>query len=282
MIAQNIFSITDQEFSLFQDLIYKKSGIFLSESKKALLLGRLSKRLQILNLTSFSAYYRYVTKINSSELVELLNRICTNETHFFREHQHFDFLEKKVFPDFINRAGANLMPQKIRVWSAGCSSGEEPYSLAMSLLAYFSNFSGWDIEILATDLSTYVLEKAQKAVWPIEKTKEIPDKYLKRFMLKGINSQAGKIKASKELVSIIDFQQLNLNDNTYKINGLFDMIFCRNVLIYFRNDKRIEVINRLLNYLSPSGYLFLGHSESLQKMTEQVRSVIPTVYVNCR
>jgi chemotaxis protein methyltransferase CheR len=176
------------------------------------------------------------------------------------------------------QGAAGLRPRLIRVWSAGCSTGEEPYSIAMTLLDHFPPSAGWQVEILATDLSSRVLDSARKAVWPIAKSVEIPHGYLKRFMLKGSGSQAHNMKAGPEILSVVRFERLNLNDECYAIGGRFDVIFCRNVLIYFDAQSRGRVIERLLNQLAPSGYFFLGHAETLNGVTERVRSIVPTIY----
>ena len=273
--------ITDQEFSLFQKLIHEKAGIYLAPAKRALVDSRLAKRVRELGLHSFAAYYHHVVEErDGTELIKLLDRISTNETHFFREPRQFEFLAQRVFPDWTARVAAGLRSRRIRVWSAGCSTGEEPYSIAMALWEHFPPSAGWDNEILATDLSTRALDCARAAIWPIAKAKEIPPEYLKRFMLKGIGAQAGNMKAGSEIRSIVRFQRLNLNDDAYPVSGGFDLIFCRNVLIYFDGPARLRVINRLLNQLAPGGYFFVGHAESLNDITDRARYVMPTVYVH--
>jgi chemotaxis protein methyltransferase CheR len=270
-----LLPITDREFDLFQTLIHREAGIYLSPAKRALLVGRLSRRLRELGLTSFGAYYNKVTDSNNEEKVLMLDCICTNETRFFREPQHFEFLEQCVFPEW-----RTTTPRRIRVWSAACSTGEEPYSLAMTLLHHFPPAKGWEIEILATDLSTRVLQRAQAALWAIEKAKEIPSSYLKAFMLKGTRTQEGMMKAGPEIRSLISFQRLNLNENVYPAIGMFDLIFCRNVIMYFDSETKSKVVNQLLKHLLPEGCLFLGHAESLTGMTSRVRSVGQMVYTH--
>ncbi len=276
--------ITEREFTLFQALIYREAGIFLGPAKKALLMGRLTRRLRELGLNSFGAYYHRVVEGDRAGIAEekvcLLDCICTNETHFFREPRQFEFLEQQVFPEWKARAASGLRARRIRVWSAACSTGEEPCSLAMTLLAQFPPVTGWEIEILATDLSTRALERARAAIWPLEKAREIPPRYLKSFMLRGTRSQEGKVKAGPEIRSIVRFERLNLNEEVYPVVGLFDLIFCRNVLIYFNAESKARAIHRLLNHLAPTGHLFLGHAESLNGLTDRVQSAIPTVYVH--
>lgn len=271
------FRITDEEFSVFQNLIHKHTGIFLSNNKKILLVSRLTKRLKLLGCNSFSSYHKHIKK-DSTELTYLFNLISTNETQFFREPQQFDFLQKHIFPKWMTQAKDLLRPKRLQIWSAACATGEEPYSLAMMLLEHFPPTAGWEISILATDISTDALEKATTATWPIEKASQIPEKYLKRFMLKGVRSQEGKMTAGIEIRNIIDFLHLNLNDKNYPIRGVFDLILCRNVLIYFSQEAQIQVINNLLSYLSPTGYFFLGHAESLHGLTQRMHSIAPTIY----
>jgi len=281
-VDQDIRPVTDREFALFQKLIYSKAGIHLAPAKKALLEVRLTRRLRDLGLSSFEAYYRHILAVDDgAELVILLNRIATNETHFFREPRQFEFLKNQVFPGWKSQGQSAGASRHIRIWSAACSTGEEPYSIAMMLWDHFPAGSGWDFEILATDLSTRVLAAAAAAVWPITKADEIPHEYLKKYMLKGTGEQNGKMKAGAELRSVIHFERLNLNEQRYPIEGRFDLIFCRNVMIYFDSQSRAGTIARLIDHLAPNGYLFVGHAESLHSVTDRVHYVLPTIYTNC-
>ena len=271
--------LTDREFKLFQSLIHKEAGIYLSEVKKALLVGRLSRRIRELGLDSFEAYYRHVVEgPNPAERVELINNICTHETQFFREPRQFEFLEQTVAPRLRAEAEAGTRPKQIRAWSAACSSGEEPVSMAMSLLYHFPATAGWSVEVLATDISTRVLDKARAATWPIERAGQIPPAYLKRFMLRGTGEHQNRMKAGPEIRNVIRFQQLNLQADSYAVGDGFDMIFCRNVLIYFNAATKEHVVTRLLGRLAEDGLLFLGHAESLTGMRDAPRAVVPTVY----
>ena len=278
-------SLALRDFRLFQRLIQREAGIHLSDAKKVLVEGRLARRLRELDI-DFGAYYRLV-EADEPERVRMLDCICTNETHFFREPRQFEFLESRVFPEWAARADAGQMPRQVRIWSAGCSTGEEPYSVAMSFLARFPAASGWEIDIVATDLSTRVLDKARSAVWPLEKSREIPQRYLRPFMLKGTGPQEGRIKAGPEIRSVVRFQRLNLNGEPFSLagpiapggsGGPFDLILCRNVLIYFDAPSKARVLGRLLERLNPQGYLFLGHAETVTGLNAPARSVGPTVY----
>lgn len=270
--------ISEKEFLRLRNLVYEEAGIWLSQAKTALLVGRLAKRLRHHGLKSFKQYYDLV--INSpEERIQMLDALSTNETRFFREPQHFELLKSVIFPKWAEEAATGRRGRKIRVLSAGCSTGQESYSLAMVLLDRFPAASGWEIEIIATDLSTRALEIARTGIWPAAKVDEIPSYYLKAFMLKGFADQAGKMKAGPEIRSIVRFFRMNLNEPAYPLTGKFEMIFCRNVLIYFDQRGRERVVRRLASFLSPDGYLFLGHAESLHAMSDRLRSIIPTVYI---
>ncbi len=267
-------SVSDREFQRFQALIQREAGIWLAPVKKALLVGRLGKRLRQLALDSYADYYERVVA-DEAERVRMLDCICTNETHFFREPRHFEFLAERVFPAWRDEADAGRRPRRIRVWSAACSTGEEPYTIAMVLLAAFP---GWKLEVLASDLSTRVLERAAAAVWPLEKSKEIPEPHLKAFMLKGYGAQEGLMKAGPEIRAIVRFARVNLVGEAWPSAPPFDLVFCRNVLIYFDRRSKIAVVERLIERLDAGGYLFLGHAESLGGFTARARPVLPTVY----
>ena len=270
--------ISEREFLRLRDLIYSEAGIWLTHAKTALLVGRLAKRLRHHGLKSFKQYYDLV--VNSpEERIQMLDALSTNETRFFREPQHFELLKSSIFPKWAEEAATGRRGRNIRVLSAGCSTGQEPYSLAMILLDHFPAAAGWEIEIVATDLSTRALEIARTGIWPAAKKDEIPSSYLKKFMLKGFADQDGKMRAGPEIRSAIKFFRMNLNEPAYPLTGKFEMIFCRNVLIYFDQRSRERVVRRLANFLSPDGYLFLGHAESLHAMSDRLRSVIPTVYI---
>jgi chemotaxis protein methyltransferase CheR len=270
--------ISEREFLRLRDLAYREAGMWLSQAKTALLVGRLAKRLRHHGLKSFKQYYDLVSN-SPEERIQMLDALSTNETHFFREPQHFELLKSVIFPKWAQEAATGCRSRKIRVLSAGCSTGQEPYSLAMVLLDRFPAASGWEIEIIATDISTRALEIARTGIWPAAKSDEIPSYYLKAFMLKGFADQAGKMKAGPEIRSIVQFFRLNLNEPTYPLAGKFDLIFCRNVLIYFDLRSRERVVRRLARFLSPDGYFFLGHAESLHSMSDCLQTVIPTVYI---
>ncbi|MCU1349648.1 MAG: methyltransferase, CheR-type [Acidobacteria bacterium] len=265
--------LTTREFRRFQALVQTEAGISLSDQKRALLVGRLAPRLRALALPSFSAYLEQVES-DRGELVRMIDSICTNETQFFREPKQFAWLENDLLTAWRAAAEAGSRSKQIRVWSAACSTGEEPYSIAMTLAA---QLPGWSIEIVASDLSTKVLDRAAAGIWPIERAAQIPLTYRKAYMLRGSGPAEGRMAAKPELTSLIRFAQVNLHHDSYPVSGRFDLIFCRNVLIYFDAPSKARVIDRLLDRLTPDGLLFLGHSESLNQCA-RVRPAGPTVY----
>jgi chemotaxis protein methyltransferase CheR len=261
---------SDAEFRKFRDVIEREAGIHLSASKRALLHGRLVKRIRDLGMRTFTEYHDRVERDEAGELQKMLDCIVTNETSFFREPAHFAYLERTILPAWLAAA-----PRTIRVWSAGCATGEEPFSIAMALAhALPKTFS---IEIIATDISTRVLDAARNATWNIERAEQIPKPLLKRFMLHGIGEQTGKLRASRELRELVRFERLNLNGDAYA-SGPFDLVFCRNVLIYFAPPRKQAVVGRLAERLAPGGHLFLGHAESVHGFADRLRCVQPTIY----
>jgi chemotaxis protein methyltransferase CheR len=271
-------TITQPVFEGFQRLIYGESGIWLANSKKALLCGRLARRLRAVQLATLADYHQLVTQPDQHvERLLMVEAITTNETHFFREPRHFEFLAEEVLPRW--RAEAERRRTKtIRIWSAGCSSGEEPYSLAMFLANDLPDADRWDIQILATDISTRVLSAACSGIYSIAKSHDIPKPFLHRFMLKGVAGQQGQMKVTREIQRTVQFAWANLSQGPYPIGVAFDLIFCRNVLIYFDNASKRKVINNLAKCLSADGLLVVGHAENLNGLTSSVRSLRPTIY----
>ena len=267
--------ISDPEFKLFQQLVLREAGIHLGEPKRELLMARLGRRLRELGLGTFGAYYRRV-RSDPAELAEMLDRIATNETGFFREPAQFELLARRIFPAWESDAQAGRRPRTLRAWSAGCSTGEEPYSLAMCALAHLP---GWSVEILATDLSHRALARAREALYPLARADQVPTPYRKRFMLRGERSREGWMKAGPELRSVVRFDHLNLSREVAP-GGAYDLILCRNVLIYFHPATRARTLRAVVGRLAPGGYLLLGHSESPGELWDRLRRVVPTVYSN--
>jgi chemotaxis protein methyltransferase CheR len=275
--SQPLTEISDDEFTLFQTLICREAGIHLAPTKKPMLVSRLMRRVGALKLPTFGEYYHYVIR-DGNELVRLLDAVCTNETWFFRNPRHFSFVKETLCPAWQADAEAGKRPRRISLWSAAASSGEEPFSLAMVLL---DALPGWDLQIQATDLSSRILERAREATWPLEKSGDIPPAYLKRFMLRGTGTQAGKMRAGPEIRNVITFRRLNLNDEIWALDteGKFDTVFCRNVLMYFEGRRREQTLRKILRRLSPQGYLFLGDAEGLNGF-DGLRMVAPSVHTS--
>jgi chemotaxis protein methyltransferase CheR len=261
-------TITDQEFALFQRLIYRLAGINLSSAKKVLLVGRLSRRLAHYGYGTFTEYYRLLASgSDANELQTFVDLLTTNETYFFREPQHFDFLRDVIIP-------ARRASHPFRIWSGACSSGEEPYTMAMVLAEHLPQ-TPW--EVFASDISQTVLARAQEGVYPLERTSGIPREYLRKYCMKGVRSQEGRLLVAPELRQRVRFAQVNL---TAPIVGAgdFDVIFLRNVMIYFDADTKRKVVENMIPSLKPGGYFIVGHSESLNGITDRLKSLRPTVY----
>jgi chemotaxis protein methyltransferase CheR len=267
--------ISDEEFTLFQALICRAAGIHLALTKKPMLVSRLMRRVAALKLPTFGDYYRYAIS-DGGEMVRLLDAVCTNETWFFRNPSHFTFVKDTLCPAWRAEASAGRRPRRVALWSAASSTGEEPFSLAMVLL---DALPGWDVQVLATDLSSRVLERAQAATWPLEKSVDIPAPYLKRYMLRGTGTEEGKMRAGPDLRNVVVFRRLNLNDESWPLEpeSRFDAIFCRNVLMYFDPRRREHALRKILTRLPAQGHLFLGDAEGLSGF-DGLRMVAPSIH----
>jgi chemotaxis protein methyltransferase CheR len=261
-------TITDQEFGYFQRFIFDAAGIALNPSKKALVSGRLSKRLQQRNVRTFSEYFQLLSSGKETEEVQIaIDLLTTNETYFFREPKHFEVLRRLAL-------SARETPGSFRVWSAACSTGEEPYSIAMTLEDVLAGRS-W--EVIGSDISLRVLQKARVGHYPMTRTKQIPIEYLRRFCLKGTGEQEGTLLVERNLRSRVQFLQINLNEVLPRV-GAFDVIFLRNVLIYFNAETKRSVVSRILSALKPGGYFLIGHSETLNDISNDVKQIAPSIY----
>ncbi|MBI5170872.1 MAG: hypothetical protein HZA61_15390 [Candidatus Eisenbacteria bacterium] len=277
--AAGMQPLSDADFRALRDLIYEKSGITLSDSKKQLVTSRLSRRLRVHGLSSYREYYEYVTRRDphGDELREMLNAITTNKTDFFREKHHFDFMTSAFFPQCIERA-KSTGERRMRIWSAGCSTGEEPYTLAMTFLSAFPSTGTWSLEILATDLDTQVLERAQAGIYPEETIAPVPADLQRRWFRRGTGANAGKVRVSDALRQLITFRQLNFVDHPWWVQGPFDLILCRNVMIYFNQDTQRTIVENFAQRLRPDGYLFIGHSETLSGLNHLFEPLRGTIY----
>ena len=266
--------ITDAEFARFRALILEQTGIHLKDNKRHLLVARLARHLRDLGLATFSDYYEYLGRDQSgNELLTLTNRITTNKTSFFREAHHFEFLRTHVIPEARNRD-----ERRLRIWSAGCSSGEEPYSIAITVREALGSLHGWDVRILASDIDTEVLARAQAATYPMESVAGISAERLHAHFLRGFGQYEGQAQVRPELRQMIEFQRINLSERAWNVPAGFDAIFCRNVIIYFERSLQRQIVEGLAGRLRPRGYLFLGHSENLYWLGNPLVSVGPTAY----
>lgn len=260
--------ITDKELTQFRRFIFEAAGITMSEQKKALVEGRLSKRLSFHGLKNFGQYFNMLTSgAHPGEVQTAVDLLTTNETYFFREIKHFEFLRRRAL-------ACRARAQPFRVWSAASSSGEEAYSIAM-VLADCMESTPW--EVLGTDISTHVLKGASQALYTMQRARHIPSEYLRRFCLKGSGEYQDMLLINRSLRDHVIFRQVNLNAPLPNL-GQFDVIFLRNVMIYFSDDTKREVVARVISTLRPEGYFCIGHSESLNNICNAVESVAPSVY----
>lgn len=265
----------DTEFKRFSELIHSEFGIKMPPTKKVLLQSRFQKRLRVLGMESYKEYCDYVfsEKGREAERTHLIDVVTTNTTHFFREPKHWVIMNETVLPDLWARGIGRNGP--LNIWSAGCSSGEEPYTLGMVLHEWATSHQGFDFSILATDISQKILSEAKRAVYSMEKVEEVDMRYKKKYMLK---SKSGtKVKMDSILTSKVEFQRLNFMED-FKLPKAQDIIFCRNVVIYFDRQTQNVLFNKFCNNLKKDGYLFIGHSESLSGMQLPLKQVAPTVF----
>lgn len=276
-----MYELKEKEYDKLKDLIYRESGINLGSAKREMLKARLGKRLRALNLDCFTKYYKYVTKENPGELVNLIDRVSTNKTSFFREPKHFDFLRNTVLQKKIIESKKHLNTVNLRIWSSACSSGEEPYSIIMSIMDAMPPGVNLNLKILGTDISTEILAKAKKGVYEEQKhMDDLNPELLRKYFKKGKGEMEGHIRVKNEFIQKVTFRHFNLLIDNYPFNKKFDVIFCRNVMIYFDAHTREKIINNMYNYVEKGGYLFLGHSESLTGVTSPFKYVAPTIYIN--
>jgi chemotaxis protein methyltransferase CheR len=273
--------MSDKDFSRLSAFIEKEYGIKLPPVKKTMLEGRIRKRLRHLGVDSFSQYCHLLFNSPNmeNEFVQMVNVVTTNKTDFFREPNHFEYLVQTALPG-LTSSHRMIERKPLIVWSAGCSSGDEPYTLAMVLADYFETYSGPFIgfKIMATDISTHVLEKAMRGIYDGEKIGPIPLSFRKKYVLRNKNKDHNLFRISPEIRAMIHFQRLNLLDPDFGFREKIDVIFCRNVIIYFDRDTQGKVLGQMHRCLSPGGFLFLGHSETINGLNLPYIPVAPTIY----
>ncbi len=270
--------LSEKDFTAFSNFIYSEFGIKMPPVKRIMLQGRLLKRIRSLNMNSYTEYkdYLFSKEGYKKEIYNFLNVVTTNKTDFFREPVHFDFLTNHVLPEYINSSNSR---ETFKIWSAGCSSGEELYTIAITLNEFKRDHNSFYFKMLGTDISQNVLSKAAKGVYPLNKVDAVPLELKKRYLLKSKSKENPTIKVQPELQKNLNLQYLNLMDSNYSnITEKFDVIFCRNVLIYFDRNTQEAVINKLSQHLKPNGYFFIGHSESLTGMNVSLEHIKPTIF----
>ncbi|HEY3309885.1 MAG TPA: protein-glutamate O-methyltransferase [Desulfuromonadaceae bacterium] len=270
--------LKEKEFNIFSKFIYQEVGIKLPPAKKIMVEARLQKRLKALGLRTFEQYSDYVfsSEGKSDEVIHLIDVVTTNKTDFFREPAHFEYLVKKAIPTLIGNSDAGIR-SPFRIWSAGCSTGEEPYTMAMVLTEFAESLPGFRSSILATDISTQVLAKARNAIYAEDRVDTIPLNMKKKYLLKSRDKHKSLIRMTPHIRSMIQFQRLNFMDD-FDMREQMDVIFCRNVIIYFDKPTQERLLNKFCRQLVPGGYLFLGHSETLNGLNVPLNPVASTVY----
>jgi chemotaxis protein methyltransferase CheR len=268
------FEFGDEDFQALRRLVREVTGISLSEQKRELVYGRLARRLRALNLRSFREYRELLSQDDGRELVQFCNAITTNLTAFFREPHHFDHLKNDVLKPLLRKPPAS---RRLRIWSAGCSTGEEPYSIAISVLEAVPDIERWDIRILATDLDSDVLEKARRGVYTADRLQSLSTERRERFFLPYADAKEPSFQVRPEVARFLTVKQLNLM-HPFPMKGPLDAIFCRNVVIYFDKDTQRDLIARMSRLQRPGHLLFLGHSETLFKVSTDYNLIGRTIY----
>lgn len=270
--------LTDKTFRRLGHFIHQEYGIKMPDVKKIMLQSRLQKRLKLLGYDSFDAYCDFLLGSNGrAEVVEMINAVSTNKTDFFREPAHFDYLTEHILPKLRNPFSETTTPM-FNVWSAGCSTGEEPYTLAMVLMDYAMQMRNFQFKIMATDISTRVLDHARKAIYAERTIAPVPVSLRKKYMLKSKDKTRQQVRMHPAIREKVAFQRLNFMDETFNLPHKFDIIFCRNVVIYFDLETQIKLFQKFAKQLRSNGYLFIGHSETLNGLNLPFRAVFPTVY----
>ena len=272
--------MTEAEFARFSEFIGTQCGIKMPQSKKIMLEARLQKRLRTLGIGTFGEYFAYIHGDGGQdELIHMLDAVTTNKTDFFREPAHFEILTQTILPEFLEEQDGAVPPERpFSVWSAGCSSGEEPYTLAMVLSDYAVEHPSFRFSILATDISTRVLDRAREAVYDGERVAGIAQAMKEKYLLRSKDRSKNIVRMAPQIRAAVQFQRLNLIEDAFSFSAPLDAIFCRNVIIYFDRSTQERLISRFCSVLRPNGHLFLGHSESIHGFTLPLRRVVSTVY----
>ncbi len=273
--AKREFVFKDSDFRFISRLVTEKTGIVIADHKKNMVYSRIARRLRALDLKTFKQYCEYVaTPDGDKEMINFVNAITTNVTNFFRENHHFEHLREEVFQPMVAKPPPG---KRLRVWSAGCSSGMETYSIAMTLCEAMSNIETWNAKILATDIDTNMLDKGRNGIYESKILDSIPKSLQKKYVVGSSKKGAETVSMADKLKKLIAFKQLNLLEN-WPLRGPFDVIFCRNVVIYFNKDTQRVIFDKYANLLKPGGWLYIGHSENLFNVCDRFESMGNTIY----
>jgi chemotaxis protein methyltransferase CheR len=294
-VPAELLSMNVRDFNVFRTLIHRETGIWLRDGKQAMLASRLSRRLRHHGMSDFASYFAYVEQVGDGgqELNELINCVTTNKTSFFREVHHFEFLADTLVPTAL-AAALRGEPRALRIWSAACSTGEEPYSIAITLLeaieagrsvrpasaglAGASSAGSWEIEVVASDIDTAVLATAAQGVYGEASLESVPPTLQTKYFLRGKGDMLGRVRLKAAVANLIKFQRINLMDSSWPLDSKFDAIFFRNALIYFNRDTQELFLRKMLRHLKPGGYLLLGHSEHVPWLHDAVLPLNRTIY----
>ena len=271
--------MSQETFGRFREFVTTHLGIKMPDVKKTMLQSRLQKRLRVLSMESYDDYYDYVFSVQGreAELSHMIDAVTTNKTDFFREPKHFEYLVRTALPALLQAQSVGC-PGVLRFWSAGCSTGAEPYTLAMVLSEFAARCAGFQYGIIATDISQRVLEEARAGIYTEEMVSPIPLILRKKYLLRSKNPRENVVRINAEIRSRVRFGRLNFMEENFRLQQDVDVIFCRNVLIYFDRATQEQVVNRLCRHLHTGGYLFLGHSETLNGLNVPLTQVYPTIY----
>jgi chemotaxis protein methyltransferase CheR len=283
-VPEPLYSLNEREFQLFRTLVHSRTGIWLRDGKQIMLASRLSRRLRHYGLASFAEYYQLLQASgNEGEFGELINCVTTNKTSFFRERHHFEFLARSVVPEILSSPGRS-QAKTISVWSAACATGEEPYSIAITLREAVRGSralpipGNWQVHVTASDIDTRVLETAQCAIYDDSVLEDVPPDLQKLYFLRGKGNMQGRVRLKDTVTSLVHFERLNLMDDVWPVGGPFDVIFFRNALIYFQHETQVIFLRRMARLLRPRGYLFLGHSEHIPWLHDLLEPLNKTMY----
>ncbi len=277
-LNEHMMALSDSEFAELVKIIYDKTRIQMSNHKRALVTSRISKRLRALHMNSFREDIDFVKTARDEELTNFVNAVTTNKTDFFRENKHFEYMKTAFLPEWEKNYKSGKV-KNLRIWSAACSTGEEPYTIQMTLHEYFgSRYDKYDIKVLASDIDTNVLSQARIGIYKKETVDPIEDNILRKYFLRGAGDKEGLYRVKDILKKNLYFRQLNFKDEDFDIHTQFDLIFCRNVIIYFDKEFQKELFNKFYRYLKEDSLVFIGHSETLFGVSDKFKYVASNIY----